>query len=60
MFQESSTFEAGKMIVFVADILKECLKARIIEPVDACITIFVLSALTPESLQVAVANTFRP
>ncbi len=59
LFQENSAFDAGKMTVFVADILKDSLKDRIIEPVDACTTIFVLSALPPESLQAAVVNIWN-
>jgi methyltransferase-like protein 6 len=59
LFQENSAFLAEKMTVFVADILKDRLRDRIIEPVDGCTTIFVLSALPPEALPAAIKNIWE-
>ena len=59
LFQENAAFKPEMMSVFVADILKDQLRERITEPVDACTTIFVLSALPPESLPAAIKNIWE-
>lgn len=59
LFKENPAFDADRMTVFVADILKDRLADTVIQPVDICTSIFVLSALPPESLKAAIENVWE-
>lgn len=59
LFKENPAFIPEKMTVFVADILKDRLADTVTEAVDACTTIFVLSALPPEGLPAAIKNIWQ-
>lgn len=60
LFQENEAYATGRFDVFVADIIKDDLSERVgEESVDIATSIFVLSALPPETLPKVIKNVCR-
>jgi methyltransferase-like protein 6 len=60
LFQENEAYASGRFNVFVADIIKDDLSERVgEESVDIATSIFVLSALPPETLPKVIKNVCK-